>query len=207
MAGMTCVGLAFSPRRGGNTDILLESALERLRESGVNTEKIHMPGLSYSPCRACDGCHATGRCVIRDDAGPVYEKLLRADILVVAAPVFSMGICAQAKMFIDRAQQFWAVRYILGKRAVEDQILRESRKGIYISCAGTKLPGVFDGPVKVAGYFFKMLDVKLVDTFCYSGVDKKGEILDNAGAIEEIKNAAAKLVPLPGPAGRLKGQE
>ncbi|MFZ5647460.1 MAG: flavodoxin family protein [Bacillota bacterium] len=194
MYGKTCLGLAFSPRRGGNTGILLESAAESLKTYGVNTEIIYMSGLTYFPCRACEGCNATGRCVIRDDAGPVYEKILKADMLVVAAPIFSMGICAQAKMFIDRAQQFWATRYILGRHAVEDELLRENRRGIFISCAGTNLPGVFDGSIRVVRYFFKMLDVKLTGTYCYPGTDKKGDILANTGAMEEIKTAAANLV-------------
>lgn len=199
MPASTCVGLAFSPRRGGNTDILLKSAMGYLQSSGANTETIYMASLNYMPCRACEGCYATGRCVIKDDAGPVYEKILKADILVVAAPIFSMGICAQAKIFIDRAQQFWATRYILGRRAVEDKLLRENRRGIYISCAGTSLPGVFDGAERVVRYFFNMLDVKITGTYCYPGTDKKGEILSNTQAIEEIKSAAAKLADHNGP--------
>ncbi|MFZ5650649.1 MAG: flavodoxin family protein [Bacillota bacterium] len=207
MSEKTCVALAFSPRRGGNTDILLESAVEKMGSSGVNTEIIYMAGLSYSPCRACEGCYSTGRCVIRDDAGPVYEKILKAQMLVMAAPVFSMGICAQAKTFIDRAQQFWAVRYVLGGRAVEDRSFRESRRGMYISCAGTNLPGVFDGSIRVVRYFFKMIDVKLAGVYCYPGTDKKGEILGNKSAMDEIINAAADLMALPGPGRPDNGRE
>ncbi|MFZ5595622.1 MAG: flavodoxin family protein [Bacillota bacterium] len=192
-----CVGLACSPRKEGNTDILLRKAVEVLQGFNVQAEIIYLADLKYSPCRACERCNTTGKCVINDDAGEVYKKIIESEMLILAAPVFSMGICAQAKMFIDRAQQFWAAKYILKRPVVEEQGLREARRGIFISCAGTRLPGVFDGPVRVAKYFFKMLDIKLMGTYCYSGVDKKGEILARTEALEEISAAVARLLQVP----------
>ncbi|MCL6477632.1 MAG: flavodoxin family protein [Peptococcaceae bacterium] len=197
MPGQLCVGLACSPRKNGNTDILLQRSVKTMRDLDVDTEIIYLADLKFSPCRACEGCHTTGRCVIKDEAGPVFEKVLRAEIIILAAPVFSMGLCAQAKMFIDRAQQFWAARYILGRPVVEDARLRKARRGLFISCAGTELPGVFDGPIRVARYFFKLMDIRLAGTHCYSGVDKKGEILTRAGALEEITASSAKLASSP----------
>lgn len=193
MMDQFCVALACSPRKNGNTEILLQAAVERLQSLNVETETIHLGDLSYSPCLACEGCYSTGRCVITDEAGPVFEKILRADILILAAPVFSMGICAQAKMLIDRSQQFWATRYLLKQPVIQDDDLRQNRRGIFISCAGTRLPGVFEGSITVARYFFKMMEVKLNGTYCYPGIDKKGEILTRAGALEEIKDVSASL--------------
>lgn len=193
MSGQTCLGVACSPRKDGNTEILLSTTMETLGLYGVDTEAARLADINYSPCQACEGCYRTGRCVIRDGAGPVFEKILRADILIMAAPVFSMGICAQAKMFIDRAQQFWATRYILKRPVVEDEEFRDTRRGIFISAAGTNLPGVFDSTLRVVRYFFKMMDVRLEGTYCYPGTDKKGEILSNTRALEEIREAARKL--------------
>ncbi|MHB8916507.1 MAG: flavodoxin family protein [Desulfocucumaceae bacterium] len=193
MSGQTCLGVACSPRKNGNTEILLSTAMETLGLLGVDTDVARLADINYSPCQACEGCYRTGRCVIRDGAGQVFEKILSANILIMAAPVFSMGICAQAKMFIDRAQQFWATRYILKRPVVEDERFRETRRGIFISAAGTNLPGVFDGTLRVVRYFFKMMDVRLEGTYCYPGTDKKGEILSNTRALEEIREAARKL--------------
>lgn len=199
MSGQTCLGVACSPRKNGNTEILLATAMETLGSLGVDTDLARLADIQYSPCQACEGCYSTGRCVIRDGAGPVFEKILRTNILIMAAPVFSMGICAHAKMFIDRAQQFWATRYILKRPVVEDVKLRETRRGIFISAAGTNLPGVFDGTLRVARYFFKMMDVRLEGAFCYPGTDKKGEIRSNTRALEEIREAARKLADRAGP--------
>ncbi|KJR96213.1 MAG: NADPH-dependent FMN reductase [Peptococcaceae bacterium BRH_c4a] len=193
MIDQFCVALACSPRKNGNTEILLKAAVERLQSLNVETETIRLVDLSYYPCRACEGCYSTGRCVIKDDAGPVFEKILKADMLIMAAPVFSMGICAQAKMFIDRSQQFWATRYLLKQPVIQDDDFRQNRRGIFISCAGTRLPGVFEGSASIVRYFFKMMDIKLTGTYCYPGIDKKGEILARAGALEEIKDVSARL--------------
>ncbi|MFZ5644502.1 MAG: flavodoxin family protein [Bacillota bacterium] len=194
MSGKLCIGLACSPRKGGNTTILLHRAIEALRSANVETEIIQLAEIKYSPCIACEGCNKTGKCVISDGAGPIFEKLLKADILIMAAPVFSMGICAHAKMFIDRAQQFWATKYILKKQVVEDEFRRKSRRGLFISCAGTNLEGVFDGTVRVASYFFKMMDIRLAGAYCYPGIDRKGDILSNAAALKEMEEAALELL-------------
>lgn len=193
MALQTCLGVACSPRKNGNTGILMRTALDTLGSLGVETKAVYLADLEILPCLACDGCHREGRCVLKDGAGPLYEQLLKADMIVLAAPIFSLGLCAQAKAFIDRAQQFWATRYILRRPVIEDEIFRKSRRGIFISVAGSNLPGVFDGALQVAGYFFKMIDFRLAGAYCYPGVDKKGEILSHGPALQEIREAAAKM--------------
>ena len=181
---LKCLALSASPRKDGNTALLARLALGACAEAGCDVEFLYLVDFRYEPCRACEGCYATGRCVVPDDAGVLYEKILGADRLIFAAPVFSMGICAQAKMLIDRAQQFWAVKYLLGRRVVGDD--RPERRGIFISCAGTTLPGVFDGTVRVARYFFKMLEIRLQAALCYAGVEGRGEIFNNKAALEEV---------------------
>ncbi|MGQ9824496.1 MAG: flavodoxin family protein, partial [Desulfotomaculales bacterium] len=172
---LKCLALACSPRKKGNTAWLARQALEECGRAGGETELLYLADFRYAPCRACGGCNATGRCVVRDDAGLIFEKILAADRIILAAPIFSMGICAQAKMLIDRAQQFWAAKYLLKRSVLADgEKNRPARRGIFVSCAGTRLPGVFDGAVQVARYFFKMLDVDLLAVLCYSGVDKEG---------------------------------
>ena len=93
-----------------------------------------------------------------------FEKILACDRLILAAPIFSMGICAQAKSFIDRSQQFWAYKYLLGKKLFDNS----QRKGIFISCAGTKLPHVFDGALQAVSYTH--LDVYKRQRYLFSSV-------------------------------------
>jgi hypothetical protein len=65
---------------------------------------------------------------------------------------------------------------------------------MFISCAGTRIEGVFDGTVRVARYFFKMLEIRMAGIYCYPGVDRKGDILDNGAALNEIRGAAFGLL-------------
>lgn len=188
-----CVALACSPRKDGNTALLAREALRGAATAGSTTRLIYLQDHHYAPCIACDGCFETGRCVIEDDAGPIYQHLLAADRVILAAPIFSMGICAQAKMFIDRAQQFWATRYLLYRPVIADAARRPERRGIFISTAGTRIPDVFAGALQVARYFFKILEVRLVGTYCYPGVDERGAILKHPWALGEVYRAGQEL--------------
>src|SRR3972149_2049219 len=68
------------------------------------------------PCQNCDGCLHTGVCIIDDDMQAIHYKLKEADRLVLAAPVFFLGLPAQAKAMVDRCQALWMEKYILKKR-------------------------------------------------------------------------------------------
>ena len=197
MNGLTgpskCLAVACSPRQDGNTEILARRALAGAASAGAVTELLLLRDYSYAPCIACDGCFKTGRCVVRDDAGIIFEKILSADGVILAAPIFSMGICAQAKMLIDRSQQFWACRYVLHRPVIEDREKRRKRHGIILSASGTDLPGVFDGAVRVARYFFKMLEITLAGTYCYPAVDRKGDILERPDALAQTCAAGKRL--------------
>lgn len=192
-----CLAVACSPRRGGNTDLLARRALEGAAAGDALTEIIYLRDYLYAPCQACDGCFKQGRCVVKDDAALIFDRILAADRLVLAAPIFSMGICAQAKMIIDRSQQFWACHYVLKRPVIENEEKRRGRRGIFISASGTGLPGVFDGAVRVAKYFFKTLEFKMEGTYCYPKVDRKGEILEHPAALAEVGEAGQKLALAP----------
>ena len=101
---MKALGIMGSPRIGGKTDLLLDEALRGLRSRGAETEKIVVDSLKIGPCREYYGCLRDGNCVIRDDMDEVYPKLLGADILIVASPMFFYALSAQVKALIDRCQ-------------------------------------------------------------------------------------------------------
>jgi len=181
---LNCLALACSPRKNGNTALLARQALEACAAAGCQTEYLHLAGFNIKPCQACGGCDHTGRCVLKDDAATIYAKILAADRIILAAPIYSMGICAQAKTFIDRAQQFWATKYLLKQKVITDPN-RPPSQGILLSCAGSTLPGVFDGARQVARYFFKMLEIELLEALCFDGVDQKGAIEQHPTALAQ----------------------
>ncbi|MDA8335472.1 MAG: flavodoxin family protein [Peptococcaceae bacterium] len=190
---LTCMALSTSPRRGGNSEILARQALAGARAGGAAIDLIRLADFRYEPCRACGGCYRTGVCVIPDQAADVFDRLLAADRVIVAAPIFSMGICAQAKAIIDRAQRFWATRILLHRRVVANPDSRPKRRGIFISTAGSNLPGVFDGALPVVRYFFKMLEIQPAGFYGYRNLEGKGDAAGNAQAMAEAFLAGVRL--------------
>ncbi|MHB8170879.1 MAG: flavodoxin family protein [Thermincolia bacterium] len=188
-----CLGISCSPRKDGNTSILLDRAMEGARDGGARVETVNLRELCFSPCTGCNGCFEQGQCVLKDDMQDLYQKVLAADRLIIAGPIFSMGLNALGKAFIDRGQRFWAAKYVLKKPVIEKKD-RPVRQGIFISAAGSNLPGVFDGAVRVVKYYYLMMETQLVGTYLYPNTDDKGDILKNPAALEEVFKAGLNLI-------------
>ena len=97
MTRLRVLGIAGSPRRQGNTELLLDQVLGAAASKGAVTEKVILGRMKVEPCDACYGCLETGRCLLQDDYQLLYPKLIKAERIVLAAPVFFLGLSAQAK--------------------------------------------------------------------------------------------------------------
>jgi multimeric flavodoxin WrbA len=99
---MKVLGICFSPRRNGNSETLLREALKGSRECGVKTEFLSLRTKRIEPCIACLKCKKTGVCSLKDDMQDIYPKLLEADGLIFASPVYFYSISGIGKIFLDR---------------------------------------------------------------------------------------------------------
>lgn len=99
---MNVLGIVCSPRKGGNTEILVQEALAGARDSGAKTELLTVRDKDIKPCDGCLSCKKTGECHIKDDMQLVYEKMLNADGIVIGPPVYFWSISGQAKVLLDR---------------------------------------------------------------------------------------------------------
>ena len=89
---MKVLAVYGSPRRKGNTSILLKRAVEGARQAGAEVEEIVLRDLKMSPCLEIYGCKKTGRCVIPDDFQDLYDKILESEGLMLASPIFFYSI-------------------------------------------------------------------------------------------------------------------
>ncbi len=96
------LGIAASPRARGNSAGLLDLALEGARERGYRVERLYLRSLRIMPCNACDGCKRGPGCIVHDDMDRVYGALHRADIVVVATPVYFYAMSGWLKAVVDR---------------------------------------------------------------------------------------------------------
>ncbi len=184
------LGIAGSPRKGGNSDLLLDGFLEGTRSSGHQVEKIYVSELNISPCDENNSCHKTGECRIKDDMQSLYQKLLEANCLVVSTPTFFMGVPAQLKVMIDRCQALWAKRFILNKSLREDN---KERCGFLLATAGLDKDKAFIGTKETIKAFFYILGFQYKGELLFSGIDKKGEIRKRKDALEKARKAGENI--------------
>lgn len=99
--------LSGSPRKNGNSDILCDEFAKGAKEAGHEVEKIRVAEKNIGYCRACYACKKTGKCIIQDDMAEVLQKMIDADVIVLASPVYFYSIDAQLKALIDRTVARW----------------------------------------------------------------------------------------------------
>jgi multimeric flavodoxin WrbA len=186
------LGLFGSPRRGGNTDLLLEAALKGAAEEGARVEGIHLCDFRVAPCRECLACFNNGTCVLDDDMQGIYPRLLEADIVILASPIFFYGITGWAKAMVDRCQALWARKYVLHDPALKTENRR--RAGFFISVGGTKGPRMFEGSVLTVKYFFDAFNTNYSGELLFRGVDACGDIQKDPDALPQAFAAGRKLV-------------
>ena len=188
---MRVLGIAGSPRRGGNTDLLLAEVMKGAASKGAEVRTIIINDLEISPCQHCDACFEAGVCKIKDDMQMVYDELEKADRIVLASPVQFMGVSAQAKVMIDRCQALWARKYILKKPPLGD---KRERKGLFIAVGGMKLANLFEPSLAIVKAWFKVLDIDYGGDLLFPGVDEKGAIQEHPDALKQAFSAGQRLV-------------
>jgi len=114
---MRILGIVCSPRKGGNTEILVGAALEAACEAGGETELILVADMNIGPCDGCGACIKNGVCKIKDDMQMVYKQLELADGVILGTPVYFLNVSAQAKAIMDRTYALLRVRKLRGKVA------------------------------------------------------------------------------------------
>jgi len=190
---MRVLGIAGSPRRNGNTDKLLAEVLRGASNNGAETQTIIHSRLNIAPCENCDDCFAAGICKINDDMQMVYRELMLADRLVLASPLYFMGLTAQTKLMVDRCQSLWARKYKLHIPPLGD---KRVRKGLFISVGGQKLPNLFHPAIATVKALFVSLDIEYAGELVFAGIDKAGNISLEPRALEKAYLAGQKIAEL-----------
>ena len=186
---MKVLGIMGSPRIKGNTDLLLDEALNGARSLGAEVEKIIVDKLKIEPCREYYGCLKDGNCIIRDDMDNIYPRLLEADCIIVASPIFFYSVTSQIKALIDRSQALWARKYVL-KQEMPDS----SRKGAFIAVGATKGEKLFEGSILTIRYFFQAINVSYSDELLIRGIDTRGEIKERPTVLADAFELGKRLV-------------
>jgi multimeric flavodoxin WrbA len=185
------IGINGSPRRGGNTDLLLDEVMKGAASEGSEISTIVLNKLEITPCQHCDACYRAGNCRINDDMQNVYKELESADRIVLASPIQFLGPTAQIKAMVDRCQALWARKYVLKKPPLGD---RRERKGLFVSVGALKMADLFQPSIAMVKALFTVLDIKYAGELLFRGIDEKGAIANHPDALQQAYIAGQKLV-------------
>jgi multimeric flavodoxin WrbA len=178
------LGVVGSPRKKGNTHILVTRILDGAKEKGAATEILFLSDLHIRECDGCHVCWKGNQCSKKDDMLNVYPKIMQCDAIVFGTPVYWYGPTALMKCFIDRMVYFNCPR---------------NRAAIRGKSALIAVPFEEDNP-KTAGLLVKFfekslryLEMKLIGKILVPGVSKRGDILKKDDRLEESFNLGKKL--------------
>ena len=187
---MKVLGIAGSPRRNGNTDLLLAEVMRGAASKGAEVKTIVLNNLKIAPCQHCDACLETGRCKVEDDMQMVYSELEQADRIVLASPIQFMGVTSQTKAMVDRCQALWVRKYILKQPPLGNT---GEKRGLFISVGGRTMTNLFEPALVMVKTLFRILDITYAGELLFSGVDEKGAIAKHPDALRQAFLAGQKL--------------
>lgn len=167
--------LSGSPRKGGNSDLLCDEFMRGALENGNEVEKIRVADKKVAPCRACYYCRKSGgKCVIADDMGEILQKMIDANVIVLASPVYFYSIDAQLKAVIDRTVARWL--------EVQD------KEFYYIMTAADNTKAAMETTLACfRGYADCVEGSKEMGVIYGTGVYEKGKIMNTRAYVEAYK--------------------
>ena len=188
------LAVSGSPRKMGNTSLLIDEALTIVAEEGVETEKIELSDYDYGDCTGCEGCQESLKCVIPDDMQLLYPKILESDALILGSPTYFYNMTAKMKAFIDRLYCY--------------EIFDSQQRNVWIplnECIGLKYALVIavceqqrDKDMGVTGDMMakslESLGYRVIESVKILNSFKKGDVLGYQNELMKTREAAKKLV-------------
>ncbi|MFH1305662.1 MAG: flavodoxin family protein [Candidatus Omnitrophota bacterium] len=181
---MKILGINGSPRKGGNTDILLDEVLKGAASAGAVVEKIILDDLKIAPYRQ-EEYEPQGEeefFAADDDMRFVYQKINESDVLILASPVFFGSLPAQMKAMIDRFQCVWVAKNIFKKK-----VFTASKTGAFICVAASEEQKFFRNASEIVKHFFATINTRYKEDLFCPGVDQKGSVRERPEYLERAR--------------------
>lgn len=177
------IGIVGSPRIGGNTEILVAEALRTIAEENIKTELIRLADKEIKPCDACLSCRKTGECRIKDDFQEIFDKMMKADGIILASPVYFGSATPQIMALINRAGYISGVKGRVFENKVGGPIVVARRAGQNFTLAQL--------------LFFFLQQGMIVPGSTYWNIAfgrEKGDVLNDEEGLRTIRSFARKMV-------------
>lgn len=190
---MKVLGISGSPRKGGNTDLILKEVLRGAEESGSKTEAIFLRDYAISPCNGCERCRKDLTCTrFNDGMNLIYPKIEEAGILVLGSPVYNYNVTSQMKSFIDRLYPY----YVFSNdrpRKYSSRLAEKRRKALVFSVSEQTDPKEEGFATEAMARPLEALGYEVTTSFPVCGFFDRGAVLQDEKIMEEAYLLGKKL--------------
>lgn len=183
---MRVVALLASPRKEGNTALLMQHVLKKAESLGAQTQVFYLNGLNIRGCQSCFACKADVNCAVKDDAGKVLDAIKEADSLVFATPVYMWDMTAQLKNLVDRLFSFMNPDF--------SSKLNPGKKVLWAITQGQPDETMFLSTFEKHGKMLQMIGFKESKVLIAGGLHNPGEVLSQVKTLNKAEELGAWLV-------------
>lgn len=178
------LGIIGSPRRNGNTDILVSRVLQSASKHGATIEPVYLADLTIGQCDGCHVCWKTGHCAKSDDMLGLYPKIAESDVLIFGTPVYWYGPTAIMKAFIDR--------FVFFNCASSRPLIRGHRAALVVPFEDTAIQTA-ELLVQMFTKSLAYLEVELAGQVLVPGAGERGEVPGRPDSLTACDKLGANL--------------
>ena len=190
---LSVLGLAGSPCRQGNSEILLDRFLSAAETAGARVGKVWVPRLDIASCVSCGGCSGSGECVVKDDFQGINQRLIESDVIAVASPLFFWNVPAQLKALIDRGQCQWSRKFLLKTPLPPTPAGHSRRRGVFF-CVGADRRRYFEGAMWTVRSFLRVYEAAYWGELFLNQIEERGAITEHPTALAQAADLGRRSV-------------
>jgi len=189
------LGIGGSPRKGGNSDILLDRVLRGVRGAGATTETVQLRDYSFQSCIGCERCRREARCAgLQDDMQAIYPMIERSRGIVAVSPIHGYTVSALMKAFLDRLYCYYDFTEPR-PGPVASRLAGQGRKAVIVAVGeqATYELGGMDSTLNILRRNLEILGFDIVGELPVLGVFERGEVLKRPDVLETAEELGAQL--------------
>lgn len=184
---MKVIGIVGSPRRNGNTNLVVQEILNGAAEAGAETKNFLLNEMNYRGCQACDYCKTHDRCKLEDDLIPLFKEMAEADGIVFGAPIYFAQFSGQTRLFLDRCYSLINPDY--------SSRLPAGKKAVIVGAQGMPDPAAYKAVYEeFGGELSRFMGMDVKDILVAAGYHAPGEVKNNLELMTKAKNTGLNLL-------------
>ncbi|KGK99662.1 flavodoxin [Methanococcoides methylutens] len=193
MNNVKILGVGGSPRKNGNTDILLDTFLKGAESEGAETKKLHLRDYSIESCIGCEACRKAGTCTqFHDGMNLLYPEIEASNGLILGSPTYNYNITAPMKSFIDRLYPFYN---FAEERPgpYSSKLGDQGRKALVFTVCEQVKAEEMGFTLEALGMPLEALGYEVLEKFLSTGCFRKGEVLKDEDILEKAFESGKKM--------------